>query len=70
MRCSSGFRRSSPAGGVALLEIGSDQEEAVLAAARAAFPEWAARVEPDLSGRPRVLRLEAAPPSPASGGKG
>ena len=46
------------AGGAALLEIGSDQEEAALAAARDGFPDWPMEVLPDLSGRPRVLRLE------------
>ncbi len=46
-------------GGAALLEIGSDQAEAAMAAARAALPDWTAEVVPDLAGLPRVLRLEA-----------
>jgi release factor glutamine methyltransferase len=45
-------------GGVALLEIGSDQDGAGLGLAAAAVPDWTASVEADLSGRPRVLRLE------------
>jgi release factor glutamine methyltransferase len=44
--------------GVALLEIGSDQEAAALDLAASALPGWAGRVETDLSGRPRVLRLD------------
>lgn len=45
--------------GVALLEIGSDQKRAAVAAARADLPGWTASVIPDLGGHPRVLRLEA-----------
>lgn len=45
--------------GAALLEIGSDQVDAAIAAAGAALPTWAASVIPDLAGHPRVLRLEA-----------
>ncbi|MBM4408232.1 MAG: peptide chain release factor N(5)-glutamine methyltransferase [Chloroflexi bacterium] len=45
-------------GGLALLEIGADQSDAALAAIAASLPGWPARVEPDLTGRPRVVRLE------------
>ena len=45
-------------GGVALLEIGSDQGEDAPAAVAALLPRWTARVEPDLAGLPRVLRVE------------
>jgi release factor glutamine methyltransferase len=45
------------ADGVALLEIGSDQGGALHAAVAGQLPGWGARVEPDLSGRPRVARL-------------
>jgi release factor glutamine methyltransferase len=45
-------------GGVALLEIGADQGESGPAAVAATLPGWAATVEPDLAGLPRVLRVE------------
>jgi release factor glutamine methyltransferase len=44
-------------GGVALLEIGSDQDVAALQLAATTVPGWEAGVRPDLSGWPRVLRL-------------
>jgi release factor glutamine methyltransferase len=44
--------------GVALLEIGADQGESAPAAVAAVLPEWRSRVEPDLAGLPRVLRVE------------
>jgi len=44
--------------GVALLEIGSDQAEAVCALATNARPSWHCTVEHDLAGQPRVVRLE------------
>lgn len=44
-------------GGVALVEIGSTQEEAARAAAAAALPGWPATVHADLAGRPRVLEV-------------
>jgi release factor glutamine methyltransferase len=47
--------------GVALLEIGADQEAAALTAASTTLG-WPASVHPDLGGRPRVLRLDAPPP--------
>jgi release factor glutamine methyltransferase len=46
-------------GGAALLEIGADQGAAIHADAAARLPGWDARVEPDLSGRPRVAVLVA-----------
>jgi release factor glutamine methyltransferase len=45
-------------GGVALVEIGADEEGAALGEAAEALPGWAATVHPDLAGRPRVLELE------------
>lgn len=46
-------------GGTALLEIGSDQGGALHAAVAERLPGWDVRVEPDLSGRPRVAVLAA-----------
>ena len=43
--------------GVALLEIGADQGTAAPAAVDEVLPGWAATVEPDLAGLPRVLRV-------------
>jgi release factor glutamine methyltransferase len=43
------------ASGAALLEIGSDQADAALAAASERLPGWPATVHADLGGRPRVL---------------
>jgi release factor glutamine methyltransferase len=45
-------------GGVALLEIGADQGEAIAGHAAAALPGWSCVVERDLAGLPRVARLE------------
>jgi release factor glutamine methyltransferase len=45
-------------GGIALLEIGSDQGEAAAEAAGERLPRWAIAVHPDLAGRPRVLVAE------------
>jgi release factor glutamine methyltransferase len=45
------------AGGVALLEIGADQADAVNAALAAALPRWSIEVHADLAGRPRVVEL-------------
>ncbi len=41
-------------GGVALLEIGSDQPEAIRDAVATTLPGWDVRVEPDLTDHPRV----------------
>lgn len=45
-------------GGALLLEIGSDQAEAMTEAAAAALPEWTCTIHPDLSGSPRVAELQ------------
>lgn len=47
-------------GGVALLEIGADQGEVIVASVAAALPGWACAVETDLAGLPRVARVERA----------
>lgn len=46
-------------GGVALLEIGSDQGGVLHAEAAGRLPGWDVRIEPDLAGRPRVAVLAA-----------
>jgi release factor glutamine methyltransferase len=46
--------------GVALLEIGADQGETIVAAAAAILPGWRCAVMPDLAGYPRLARV--APP--------
>jgi release factor glutamine methyltransferase len=43
--------------GVALFEIGADQGVDAPAAVGATLPGWGARVEPDLAGLPRLLRV-------------
>jgi release factor glutamine methyltransferase len=43
--------------GVALLEIGADQGEAMVALVASRLPGWVCRVELDLAGLPRVARL-------------
>jgi len=50
-------------GGVALLEIGADQGEAIVELAAARLPGWRCVVELDLAGLPRVARIER--PAPA-----
>jgi release factor glutamine methyltransferase len=45
-------------GGVALLEIGSDQGESAPAAAVAELPGWPVRTAVDIAGLPRVLRVD------------
>jgi release factor glutamine methyltransferase len=44
--------------GAAMLEIGSEQAEAVEAAVDALLPHWRFALRPDLGGRPRVVVLE------------
>lgn len=44
--------------GTALLEIGSDQPVVLWAAIDALLPGWRVAIEPDLSGAPRVARIE------------
>ena len=53
------------ADGVALLEIGSDQADAVTALVAERVPDWTCEVLPDLAGLPRVARIEPAQPEPA-----
>jgi release factor glutamine methyltransferase len=43
--------------GVALLEIGADQDEAIVALVASRLPGWVCRVELDLAGLPRVARI-------------
>jgi methylase of polypeptide subunit release factors len=43
--------------GVALLEIGADQGEAIVSLAAERLPGWRCSVELDLAGLPRVARL-------------
>jgi release factor glutamine methyltransferase len=45
-------------GGVALVEIGADQEAIALSAADESLPDWPATIHGDLAGRPRVMELE------------
>ncbi len=47
-------------GGRCFLEIGSDQDSAIVAAVEAILPGWQCAVEPDLSGLPRVAVVEQA----------
>jgi release factor glutamine methyltransferase len=44
--------------GVALLEIGADQADGIRAAAADRLVEWTCEIEPDLSGAPRVARIQ------------
>jgi release factor glutamine methyltransferase len=44
--------------GTALLEIGSDQSEAIVGLVARVLPGWSCRVEVDLAGHPRVARIE------------
>jgi release factor glutamine methyltransferase len=47
-------------GGVALVEIGSDQAEGIEALIRRDLPGWPSTIEYDLAGEPRVVRIERA----------
>jgi release factor glutamine methyltransferase len=49
------------ADGVALLEIGADQGEAIVARVEAQLPGWRCAIELDLAGFPRVARIEPPP---------
>ena len=49
--------------GVALLEIGADQGEAIVELVRTRLPGWGCRVEVDLAGLPRVARIERTAPA-------
>ena len=55
-------------GGVAILEIGSDQGDAIVAAVDAALPFWTVSVAPDLGGLPRAARIAPPPPDAGAGG--
>ena len=44
-------------GGVALLEIGADQGDAIVARVASVLPGWSCSVETDLAGLPRVARI-------------
>jgi len=48
------------ADGVALLEIGADQGEAIVDLVAVRLPDWSCRVEVDLAGLPRVARIARA----------
>jgi release factor glutamine methyltransferase len=50
--------------GVALLEIGADQAEAIRALAVDRLPGWSCTVIPDLAGLPRIARFEREPAAP------
>jgi release factor glutamine methyltransferase len=54
------------AGGAALLEIGFDQGPAVEELVRALAGDWRCRIQPDLSGKPRLAHVERSPGSEAS----
>ena len=45
--------------GVALLEIGADQEALARSLAVAELPDWTVSIHPDLGGQPRVLEVRA-----------
>jgi release factor glutamine methyltransferase len=47
--------------GVALLEIGADQAEAIGSLVDMHLPGWTCRVEPDMAGHPRTARIERSP---------
>ena len=51
--------------GVAMLEIGADQGEAIVELVAAKLPGWSCTVELDLAGLPRVARV-ARPPAAGS----
>ena len=55
-------------GGVAFLEIGGDQAEAMGHLVGEALPHWRLEIETDLGGLPRVARLLPAPPEAGAGG--
>jgi release factor glutamine methyltransferase len=47
--------------GVAFLEIGADQGDAVVAAVAQHLPGWRVSVQTDLAGLPRLARVERGP---------
>ena len=54
-------RGDSIAGGIAFLEIGADQGEAIVVLVAARLAGWACRVELDLAGLPRVAVIGRGP---------
>ena len=53
--------RRLAAGGVTLLEIGSDQSNGLRAAVEQRLPGWSVLIHDDLSGQPRVAELRSRP---------
>jgi release factor glutamine methyltransferase len=51
--------------GLAMVEIGADQADRVRDAVMGQLPGWSCEVERDLSGQPRVARIQPAPLDPA-----
>jgi release factor glutamine methyltransferase len=66
-RLLAGLPKSLAPNGVALLEIGHDQEQAAEAAVAALPGEWRCNVQADLSGRPRLLHVERGGPGAGHG---
>ncbi|HSG86925.1 MAG TPA: peptide chain release factor N(5)-glutamine methyltransferase [Candidatus Limnocylindrales bacterium] len=52
------LRRHLASDGVALLEIGADQEDGIADAVASLLPGWRCTVERDLAGLPRVARIQ------------
>jgi release factor glutamine methyltransferase len=52
--------------GVALIEIGADQGDAIRDAVEAALQGWRCAVLPDLAGLPRLARVERPGPAPVA----
>ncbi|HLX33772.1 MAG TPA: peptide chain release factor N(5)-glutamine methyltransferase [Candidatus Limnocylindrales bacterium] len=48
--------------GTALLEIGGDQREAMVALVARVLPGWRSAIEEDLAGQPRIARIERSGP--------
>ena len=46
--------------GVALLEIGADQRESIVAEVASHLPGWQCTIASDLAGHPRLARVERA----------
>jgi release factor glutamine methyltransferase len=60
-RLLAGLPESLAKAGIALLEIGGDQSQAVVDATGDVLPGWSATIHPDLSGAPRVAELVPPP---------
>ena len=50
------------AGGVALLEIGADEGDAMTTAVASLLPGWRCEIRPDLAGLARLARVERGEP--------